>query len=357
MAPCRSPHHLDNVHNLRDIASAAPARMRAGRVYRAATLCWATPADCDYITDDLKVRTIIDFRTPAEAATDSGPALLRRQFLGHAFPDFQAERREENDRWLLYNPYSNGVPRFLVTSLAWWQILVLIVLHVVGKLYSPAAAAGRRMVIEKLDQIGLEGLYAYFVEYAGKEINQSLQVLASDAHLPALVHCYHGKDRTGITGLQRAVCVVFVVYPCTHTKGLAPPSPWGCKGVYSYAISSTAVGVYCGRPCCDVLCAAAEMLSHVSHTVALVLALLGVGRDAIARDYALSAEFGMSPRGQTHIKHHKWLTPEKWGSAPPAAILSALDLVDRKYGGIEKYLSGIGFDATWQAKLKATLLK
>ena len=79
-------------------------------------------------------------------------------------------------------------------------------------------------------------------------------------------------------------------------------------------------------------------------------------KQTIAQDYAISESFGLSERGQHHIRQHTELDAHKWGSAPMDAIISTLDLVDREYGSVQQYMLSIGFDEAWQERLKSALL-
>ena len=81
--------------------------------------------------------------------------------------------------------------------------------------------------------------------------------------------------------------------------------------------------------------------------VALLLSLAGATRDEILEDYALSTEV-LAPA------YDEWIAaaPDarararlRWESAPPRdLILAALDHIDERYGGVERYLADAGVD-------------
>jgi protein-tyrosine phosphatase len=81
--------------------------------------------------------------------------------------------------------------------------------------------------------------------------------------------------------------------------------------------------------------------------VALLLSLAGASREEILEDYALSAEL-------LAATFEEWIAgaPDErtrgrleWESAAPSdLILSALDHLDERYGGVEPYLAGAGVD-------------
>ncbi|KAJ1951903.1 hypothetical protein IWQ62_006345, partial [Dispira parvispora] len=51
---------------------------------------------------------------------------------------------------------------------------------------------------EVFNKIGLTGLYKALLHYSGLEIARALRVFRHRENYPILVHCTHGKDRTGI---------------------------------------------------------------------------------------------------------------------------------------------------------------
>ena len=55
-------------------------------------------------------------------------------------------------------------------------------------------------------------------------------------------------------------------------------------------------------------------------------------------------------------KHIPDFTPEVWGSAPKEVILDLLSSIDRDYGSVAAYLTSIGFDGTWQQRLRDEFL-
>jgi protein-tyrosine phosphatase len=83
---------------------------------------------------------------------------------------------------------------------------------------------------------------------------------------------------------------------------------------------------------------------------ALLLAVARVPRETIAADYALSA----ACLGDEYLDEgRRWAAGRGWAweryghlwGCPPEAILNALDHIDRRYGGVERYLTGLGLTA------------
>ena len=85
---------------------------------------------------------------------------------------------------------------------------------------------------------------------------------------------------------------------------------------------------------------------------------MGVNRDAIADDYALSHAFGTSPSGLKSITDKvPELTAMVWGVAPREYILDLLAYIDKRYGSVQSYLIGSGFGLAQQERLVQTLTK
>jgi protein tyrosine/serine phosphatase len=97
---------------------------------------------------------------------------------------------------------------------------------------------------------------------------------------------------------------------------------------------------------------------------ALVLSLAGASRSLIAYDYALT-RLGVEPSRELLLQMLK-LWNKDWTSETPGMaefvqvkgefILALLDIVDRKYGGVEAYVRDVlGFDAEDVADIKGVL--
>jgi protein-tyrosine phosphatase len=99
---------------------------------------------------------------------------------------------------------------------------------------------------------------------------------------------------------------------------------------------------------------------------ALVLATLGVPRDVIAGDFAMterSVDLAKALAGRKVSRHaDRYLElaePVKraLGRAHPDYILALLDVIDSDFGGIERYLSHLGLAASDPAAIRDTLLE
>jgi hypothetical protein len=280
--------------NFRDVASANPACVRPGRVYRSATPAEADQADVMLLLNTFCVRTIIDFRDRAEAAADPGSRLYTHYYPSDDDEGAEAPVAASADR-LLKGPRVVRAPyvskaKMALTLLGRMPLTRLARVgsnFALGLLSKGAKAAAHREVFAELNDLGLEGLYRTILDGAGAQIARALRVVADRRNHPVLLHCSHGKDRTGVT-------------------------------------------------------------------VALLLVLVGAPAADIVADYHLSEAHGLSPTGRAFFKHPE-MDPDYWGRAPPTVMAATLAYLDARYGGVPHYLTHIGFTPAWQQRLVAAL--
>lgn len=97
--------------------------------------------------------------------------------------------------------------------------------------------------------------------------------------------------------------------------------------------------------------------------VALTLAAIGVEREAILDDYALTEANLSGPWTERMLRKTRWfrirLTDDLMtilASSPRDVLSETLDWVDTEFGGMNAYLDGAGVDAEVRAALRAKLL-
>ncbi len=91
-------------------------------------------------------------------------------------------------------------------------------------------------------------------------------------------------------------------------------------------------------------------------TAALVLSIIGATRSEILRDYIRSEAYGLSDKGRAVFAHVPEMDARYWGSAQPEEMDETLNFLDREYGSVNRYLTTIGFDRTWQHRLMESLV-
>jgi protein-tyrosine phosphatase len=163
---------LRNVTNFRDIGGAQTAcggRVRTGVVYRSGHLADVDADDLARL-EALGIRTVIDFRTRTDVASDGGSPLpgggspLPRGARHVPLPIGDPARAPVDLRELVMGEDRQAMQRHLGTDRAVQMML----------------AAAEALVVEQRAQYGA-----------------MLRHLAQPHALPAIVHCSAGKDRTG----------------------------------------------------------------------------------------------------------------------------------------------------------------
>jgi hypothetical protein len=120
-------------------------------VYRSGALELMTEEDSAWLTDELKMRTILDLRHPEEAASRGG---------SHALHD----RVVENS---IFRPDVNQAD--FIAEL--------------NGLYGPGISPAR---------------YMHYLEVGGDQMTRAFAMFGDEANYPFLIHCTAGKDRTGV---------------------------------------------------------------------------------------------------------------------------------------------------------------
>jgi len=239
-------HKFTSIYNFRDLGESIATfntdsrRLYIGMIFRSATLDYATNDEMDLLVRDFHVKTILDLRSELEAKLSE----LGKPFT--TFPITANLKLEPSDmidpnpnpdpdhprisiRSTLNNPRRKqsmaggsiacgtrktimvnfAGPKFRKNAVWWpaslWCKVRLAGLILAGKKMSAAKLAG----VEVMNCKKLEGLYRDFIDFCDQEINEALHILAEPSNYPILVHCTHGKDRTGIV-IALALAVVGV---------------------------------------------------------------------------------------------------------------------------------------------------
>ena len=161
-----------------------------------------------------------------------------------------------------------------------------------GRLRARLEATRERKLASLLDRLALSDVYWWMLEGRGDELRAVLEQCATAT--PLLLHCTHGKDRTGlVSALVLDVCgasrdAIVADYTASNE--------WGCSVEGRYIME--------------------QMMP--------------------AR---LAGLFELDP----------------WCEAPPEAIEEVFAKVQAKYGSVDAYLDGIGFGAAQRQRLRDRL--
>ena len=117
---------------------------------------------------------------------------------------------------------------------------------------------------------------------------------------------------------------------------------------------------------CVIHCSAGK--DRTGMAVAIVLGMLGVPRETIVADYALTDRLGgveadmarsvvRDPARETLRSRYSAAAIKAMRAADPAYILTAMGAIDAQYGALPDYLEHIGVDAAAQARLRDMLIE
>jgi protein-tyrosine phosphatase len=121
------------------------------------------------------------------------------------------------------------------------------------------------------------------------------------------------------------------------------------------------MGAIAVAPTGGVLIHCAAGKDRTGMIVALLLDLIGVPRELIADDYALSGEY-LRDRTQAWVTSEPALRSEReaeamWGTPARQVILEVLAFLDERFGGTEPYLTRAGLSSKQLAKIRTRVLE
>ncbi|EDQ90854.1 uncharacterized protein MONBRDRAFT_23929 [Monosiga brevicollis MX1] len=89
--------------------------------------------------------------------------------------------------------------RALLSEVTWYDKLYVGAKYTLGlAVNSEYKEEAKNHMITKFNDMGLIGLNRIILKYSRHMLCRGLKIVATQAHHPVLVHCFHGKDRTGL---------------------------------------------------------------------------------------------------------------------------------------------------------------
>ena len=228
--------------------------MRDGVVYRSASPANATNEDIDVLCNSLNLRSVIDLRAQKEGEKDIGPRLLQSELfpvrplpvpVGTSLGEGSEDEAHPRATYHI-NLLDDGILRKGVRKIALGKPRLLATLVLLGAVrkVSPSSRLRRRLGVARdiqlanlMSSAGLDrwprrsplyparprvrprpptlhasaarSVYEVIMEERGEEIRQVLSLCADPSVQPLLLHCTHGKDRTGVvSALLQHICGV-----------------------------------------------------------------------------------------------------------------------------------------------------
>lgn len=278
-----------SIPNFRDVGGKPTVDgrvVRKGLIYRSASPANASEVDSAAL-QNIGVR-VLDLRGSKDALKDNGPRLLADSTT---FLPLLTESMMRTA--LIKRARDDGVQTFS-------KVLGLSI----SKKLSPSRRLRRYlsgeldlMLAGLLDLVSLRDLYKLIIDKRPAQLREAVEMCASGDSLPMLVHCTHGKDRTGVlVAIILLACgvpeeEVIGDYALSHEWGCSPEGKWAMRQALPERVRQ-----------------------HVDQSVL-----------------------------------------DDWCEAPDAVLEQLFDLLREEYGSLEAYLDSIGIDAALRARVREQL--
>ncbi|KAJ9088299.1 hypothetical protein DSO57_1024436 [Entomophthora muscae] len=203
--------------NFRDVAvSSNSGLFPKGRVFRSARLDNAEVNDLKILVFECNICTIIDLRTWFEARTvPMIQAVFPRTPLPNTLLDYlDSSFTSASELTRMLDPISSDTRESLsirrsfnidimgreyrmkaIWNRASFKMKLLVFLYIILFMKRAATTFVSRNIIART---GLLGLYKDLIDFCQPQLLMSMKVILFNAHEPFLIHCSHGKDRTGV---------------------------------------------------------------------------------------------------------------------------------------------------------------
>ena len=300
------------MNNFRDLAGTpvrgATAQIKPGLILRSATPADCCQADADAILAGLPGVTVLDLRSEGDALKDEGARPL--------------SERTRHVEMLPKKTATKRLTRHVLTD-RWRVTYPLLPARIMRSLPIPGVRSVGRNLLDRgirrfLETIELSDVYWWILSERGDALQQCLVDItaAGAAGEATLVHCAHGKDRTGV------LCAV-LLHACGASleqiaADYALSDEWGCSPM--------------GQ---DI------MLQAMPERY----------RDRIK-------EWNTPPESEDAAAWENgfwWAQFGKWCGAQPGTMEAVFARVEKKYGSMDAYLDSIDFDASKRAALQEAL--
>lgn len=278
---------VPNARDLGGIPCSGGREVRRGLILRSATPANATLEDVTYLQESVGLKSVIDLRNHSEADKDVGERRLAAN-IDHKYISLLEEA-------MLFDIVKKILYRLPVTFA---QVVGLGLLRKLpsrtGRFRERITSAFNAKLAPLLDRLSLSDVYWCIMENRGDNVRRVLELCASPEATPLLLHCTHGKDRTGLIS-------ALVLHTCGASRDkiiddYCASNDWGCSVEGRFLMEQMMPNRFAGL-------------------------------------------FQLDP----------------WCEAPPEEIERLFDTVEGKYGSVEAYLDAIGFGEQEREQLRERL--
>uniref|UniRef100_A0A6V2N8A0 Tyrosine specific protein phosphatases domain-containing protein n=1 Tax=Ditylum brightwellii TaxID=49249 RepID=A0A6V2N8A0_9STRA len=364
---------FDEIKNARDIASVNHSPAIGGRVLRLGRPSDASESDISILLNDLKLKTLVDLRSPTELKDD--PTLERKEL----FKDFVSlvwiERNGPNGRVIEMKP---GQPR-IKKSVRKRDVVKGVVNGISSAFvntFMHLATPNDDQISDQLsDELNESGLK---VELSPEELcdcGVSERCDRKERHFVSLMNEFKYVKGTLSKLRKRDIAGVLLRSPSAIVSKRAREkvkdvfldeiNDGGLPMLNELLLQFGAPGIrYVLEICADktrhpvgFYCTAGK--DRTGMITALILSVLGVPDEDIVEDYSLSANVYAEMndhKAMVGALSQRNLDPKTFLGAPPSVMRDTLAGVRETYGSVDGYLDYIGFGEESRKKLKEALL-
>ncbi|KAI7921731.1 hypothetical protein M0657_005899 [Pyricularia oryzae] len=195
-----SRHHLPNIPDFRDVGVTVNAWanrkiLKEGVLYRSAAIEQASPIDRKFLKDELGIRTILDLRRGSERSKAEAEAQALAQSQSSR-ETFDISSKITGIHYKKVNLIGRQTKKYLLQHISWTNWLRFSILYYILQDHM----ATKRIITRKLwENNGLNGFLINILDHGKPQVIKALRALTEPAKgTPILIHCAHGKDRTGL---------------------------------------------------------------------------------------------------------------------------------------------------------------
>ncbi|CAG8672938.1 4256_t:CDS:2 [Cetraspora pellucida] len=198
---------MKSILNFRDVGEPVGANdqnnteaLKKGLLFRSAEPDKATKEDIEQLLN-FNIHTIVDLRARKYESQ-------QKSTLTTNFPMVKYPRGDHTNctirKTVNINLMERKIRRNYISKTSFYDKL-----KIIGYLASCQKMNAVRTVYRHLVPRGLTGMYTDWLNFSGDQICKVLELMTDEANLPILIHCKHGKDRTGvIVALVLSICGV-----------------------------------------------------------------------------------------------------------------------------------------------------
>ncbi|KAK9766825.1 hypothetical protein K7432_003790 [Basidiobolus ranarum] len=197
---------FSTVHNFRDIGvevNAVGTRLlKENTIFRSARLDDIDEVDLQILVENKNIYTILDLRTEAEGVLNQK---LAEQYPVNVQEDVE---QSEEDREDILDKVKTSVRKTVKVNLtgnrykyeAVWKKSSLVDRSLIMFYYLCVSKKKAYMYVASniIGARGLLGLNEDYLDYSGQQLHMALSLFTEPTNYPILIHCTHGKDRTGL---------------------------------------------------------------------------------------------------------------------------------------------------------------